>query len=74
MSICILIPQRNLFDKEVRFVALLHLKGPKHDQIECGFFLHKSNLYGLVTWELGQKKIFGLVWALYYPLLPEIFA
>jgi|LakMenE18May11ns_1017448.scaffolds.fasta_scaffold8732652_2 hypothetical protein len=21
-----------------------------------------------------KKKIFGLVWALYYPLLPEIFA
>ncbi len=53
---------------------LVFLKGLKHDQIEYGFFLHKSNLYGLVTWELGQKKIFGLVWALYYPLLPEIFA
>jgi hypothetical protein len=27
-------------------LPLKYLKGPKHDQVECGFFLHKSDPYG----------------------------
>ncbi len=50
------------------------LKGAQAWPNRVRIFLHKSNLYGLVTWEQGPKKIFGLFWALYYPLIPEIFA
>ncbi len=58
--------QKNLVENSI--------KGAQAWPNRVRIFLHKSNLYGLVTWELGKKTIFGLVWALYYPLLPEIFA
>ena len=35
-----------------------YLKGPKHDQVGCEFFLHKADLYGYVTWGLAKKIIF----------------
>jgi hypothetical protein len=31
------------------------LKGPKHEIFGSGFFLQKSDLYGLVTWDLQKK-------------------
>ncbi len=49
------------------------LKGAQAWPNRVRIFLHKSNLYGSVTWEQGPKKIFGLFWALHYPLMPEIF-
>ena len=54
-------------------VATPALKGPKHDQIECGFFLHKSNLCGLVTWELGQKKNIWVGFSLVLPFITRDF-
>ncbi len=56
------------------FVFRVYFKGAQAWPNRVRIFLHKSNLYGLVTWEQGQKKIFVLFWALYYPLIPEIFA
>jgi hypothetical protein len=29
--------------------SAVNLKGPKHDQVESGFFLHKSDPYGFLT-------------------------
>jgi hypothetical protein len=50
------------------------LKGPKHEIFGSGFFtLIKPIWIG----DLGtsKKKLnTGMVWAFYYPLLPEIFA
>jgi hypothetical protein len=45
------------------------LKGLKHEIFVAGFFLHKSDLYGSVTLELGQKiqKLYG--WNLIFTYL-----
>ncbi len=37
----------------------LSLKGAQAWPNRVRIFLHKSNLYGLVTWEQGQKKYLG---------------
>jgi hypothetical protein len=69
--------KRQSLDPEQNVFLCLHwkrigtnFKGAQAWPNRVRIFLHKSNLYGLVTWELGKKKYLG--WfepctALYYP-------